>query len=388
MSTLPTRSFLTIVTTFAAGVQGRASQLIDFAVGAVLRAIGEATAGNALWLQAMNLQVALLTRFATSYGNDADSWLAQFGIITRLGSQAATGQVTFARFTAAATAPFIPNGSIVQTGDASQKFAVYGDPTNVAYSATLGGYTMPSSTSSLNVPVISITPSPNSTNNPPTPGANGNVSAGAISLIASPITGIDTVVNSAAFTNGIDQESDAAVKVRFPIAVASLSKATETAIESAVFALQVGAQVAIHEQADPNQATDFGMVTVYVDDGSGAPPSSFVTAANTAIGLVRAAGVRVGVYGASTLTAAVNMTIVSAAGFTHNVVVAQVSAAIGAFINGLGLEKTLPITALAAVAYGVAGVQEVQNGFTVNSATTDLVPGWGESIKAGVLTIS
>ena len=95
-----------------------------------------------------------------------------------------------------------------------------------------------------------------------------------------------------------------------------------------------------------------------------------------------------GVYGASALLANVTMTIVSQAGFSHPTVVGNVQTALGAFINGLGLEATLPITQLAAVAYGVAGVQEVQNGFTVNGSTADLVPGWGQSIKAGTIAVS
>ena len=57
MANLPTQSFQTIVTNAIAGIQGRASKLINFAIGSTLRAIAEGFAGVFLWFQAMVLLV-------------------------------------------------------------------------------------------------------------------------------------------------------------------------------------------------------------------------------------------------------------------------------------------------------------------------------------------
>src|SRR4051794_8882880 len=98
MATLPTRSFNTIVSNISAGIQGRVSAFLTFAIGWVFRAIAESYAGVVLWLQGLTLEVAKLTRLATSYGADADSWIADWGIMTRLQAQPATGLLTFSRF--------------------------------------------------------------------------------------------------------------------------------------------------------------------------------------------------------------------------------------------------------------------------------------------------
>jgi hypothetical protein len=389
MATLPTQSFATIVSQIVAGMQGRTRVLADFAVGSVLRAFAEAYAGVALWLQGMILKVLQVTRLATSQGIDVDSWTADYmpgapsGQILstgqaspRLPASAATGLVTFSRITAGANAIVIPVGAQLQTSDGSQQFTVYANPKNSAYSSILNGYVLPANTNAIDVSAQANTP-----------GSAGNVVAGFISQLQSSVPGIDTVSNSP-FINGKDAETDAALKARFVQYIASLREGTEGAVTFAVSSLQQGMQIAIHEQADPNQATDYGMVTVFIDDGSGAPSGTLVTAANNAVAAVRAAGVRIGVYGASPLLANVSMTVVSQAGLSHPTVVGNVQNALGSFINGLGLEATLPITQLAAVAYGVAGVQEVQNGFTVNASTADLVPGWGQSIKAGTIAVS
>lgn len=375
MASLNTKNFSQLTQAFAAGVQSRSTDLIDFSVGSILLAVAEADSAQALWLQALIIQTLAVTRAQTSQGTDLDTFVNQFGV-TRLGSSFATGLVTFSRFTAGPTAPFIPNGSLVKTSDGSQQFAVYADLTNPAYSSILGGYTLAASVPSVSVPVRALNG-----------GTQANVSAGTISLIASSLPGIDTDSNGAPFTNGVDAESDQALRARFILFFGSLSKATEAALQYAIVSLQAGVQVAFHENQDPGGAIDYGMVTVYVDDGSGAPPASLITAANAAVALVRAASVRVGVYASSVLLANYSMTLVTAAGYVHGTVVAQVVNAVSAFINSLGLENALPYSQLAAVAYSIPGVLNV-TGTLLNGATNDLTPAAGQSIKVGLAVVS
>ena len=58
-------------------------------------------------------------------------------------------------------------------------------------------------------------------------------------------------------------------------------------------------------------------------------------------------------FGPIVVTANVSMTITSATGLTHSVVVGAVGVALQNFINALPLGVGLPYTQLAAVAYGV-----------------------------------
>ena len=219
MPSLPTQSFNTIVTNTIAGIQGRASKLVNFSTGSTLRAIVEGFAGLFLWMQALVLQLLTAIRLSTSTGNDVDTFVSDFMPVIagtaspRLGSQAATGQVTFSRFTAGPSSCLIPLGATVKTSDNSQTFTVILDLTYPTYSKTLSGYVLPSSVASIVVPVQAANP-----------GFAGNIESGAISVISSAITGIDNVNNLAAFTNGADQESDAALKKRFADYILGLSR--------------------------------------------------------------------------------------------------------------------------------------------------------------------
>src|ERR1700750_2693829 len=100
---MQTYSFTQVVQNFATAVQGAAKKLLDFSTGSTLLAIGQAMAAVSLWLQGMILSLLAVTRAATSSGADLDSWFSDFGF-TRLAANAASGQVTFSRFTPTAQA--------------------------------------------------------------------------------------------------------------------------------------------------------------------------------------------------------------------------------------------------------------------------------------------
>jgi uncharacterized phage protein gp47/JayE len=374
MATLQTYTFSEIVSNIATVVQGSASALLNFTVGSVLRAIAEATAAVILWLQAIILQVLTLTRASTSVGTDLDTWMADFGL-SRLAAVAATGQVTFARFTATMQA-VVPIGTNVQSSDATQNFTVTIDPTNSAYNAGLGGYVLAANTASVNVPVQAAVA-----------GTDGNVQAAAISVITTPIQGVDTVTNAAAFTNGVNAESDAALRLRFVAYLGSLSKATDAAVGYAISTVQQGLDYTLTEDEAYDGTYQPGYFYVVVDDGTGSPPSQLLTNVSNAIEGVRGLTISFGVFAPAIETANVTMVVTSAAGYDHPTVVGNVGLALTAFINGLTLGTTLPYTQLAAVAYGVAGVTNV-SGVLLNGGTADLAATKKQVIVAGTMTVS
>ena len=95
---LSLQNFTTLVQYMAAAVEASAAQLLDLTVGSTLRAVLEANASVALWMQWLILLVLRTTRAATSNGADLDSWMADFSL-SRLPAVAATGTVIFSRFT-------------------------------------------------------------------------------------------------------------------------------------------------------------------------------------------------------------------------------------------------------------------------------------------------
>ena len=199
---LQLQDFTTLVRNMAASVQGSAAALIDVTVGSITRALLEANASIALWLQWLIVLVLGQTRAATSNGPDLDSWIADFSL-ARLPAQAAATTAVFSRITPGLVAS-IPVGTQVKTADGTETFAVVADPANPAYVAATASYTLAAAVSSIALTVRAITP-----------GSAGNVQAGLISMLATAIPGIDTVTNPLQAQGGLDAEPDAALRARF-----------------------------------------------------------------------------------------------------------------------------------------------------------------------------
>ena len=374
MSALTTQDMVTLVRNQVTAIQGAAKQLIDFTIGSVLRSIVESNASVTLWLQGLILQLLATTRAATSSGTDLDSFVADFGL-TRLIAFAASGQATFARFSATSQA-IIPVGALVQSQDGTEQFAVTLDTTNPAYSATLNGYVIAANVPSLNLIVQASTA-----------GAAGNVLAGSINTVVTPISGVDTVTNVSAFTNGADPETDAALRTRFVSFIASLSKATKAAIGNAIQSVQQGLSYTLTENQDYGGGTHVGYFYVVIDDGTGSPPAPLLSSVNNAIDAVRPTAVTFGVFAPIVETATVSMSIATAAGYLHATITGIVKTAIQNYINTLPLGQLLPFTKLAQIAYeaspGVTNVSAV----TLNGGGVDLAATAQQVIKAGTVTV-
>ena len=111
------KSFSQVVQDMGAALQGSASALVDVSVGSVVRAIFEANAGIALWIQWLVLQVLSMTRASTSVGADLDTWMADFGLV-RLPATPASGTATFSRYALGLPA-LVPVGTQLKTADGS-----------------------------------------------------------------------------------------------------------------------------------------------------------------------------------------------------------------------------------------------------------------------------
>jgi hypothetical protein len=379
-----TQSFTQILTGFATTVQGAASTLVNFVIGSVLRAIGEGTAWVALWLQGLILSAIALTRAATSNGADLDTWFAQYGF-TRLAPTAASGQVTFSRFTTTQQA-VVPVGSIVQTGDGSQQYQVVVDTTNAAYSATLGGFVIAAGSASVTCSVVSITAGSNSLS---LPDSSGNVSAGAISALYQSIPFVDTVTNALAFVNGVNAETDAAARIRFVGYLASLARATKAAIGAAITALGANFTYSITENQTKAGVTQMGYFFVVVDDGTGAPGSTVLSAVYNAVDAVRPFTSTFGVFAPTVVNATVVMTLkTTSTGVDHATTCSLVQTALLSYINTLPLGATLPYFKLGQIAIDASSDVLSVLTLTVNGATVDLSATNQQVIKSSSVSVS
>ena len=368
MPTLPTQSFSQIVQNTAAGIQGRANQLLNFSIGSVFRAIAEGFAGVFLWFQALVLQLLTAIRLNTSTGLDVDTFTADFMPLVpgttspRLGAQAATGQVVFSRFSASPSELVIPVGATVQTADGSQSYAVIGDPTYSTYNPFFQGYYLQPNLASIVVPVAAVVP-----------GSAGNVGAGTITQMTSTFIGFDQVNNPAAFTNGADFESDAALKNRFAAYILGLSRGDLYGVEAAIEGIGVTVEYQIVEDYNLDGSWRPGYFFVVADDGSGAPPITFLQNVANAVNAVRPLGTQAGVFSPTIIWASVSMIITTAPNFDHPTVAGEVSETVALNINELGLGNSLPWSQIAAWAYSVTGVTSVSavllNGISGDAAT-------------------
>lgn len=371
---LQTQDFVTLVRNQVTAIQGYASPLVDTRVGSILRAIVEANAAVVIWLQSLIVQVLAITRAATSSGTDLDSWVADFGV-ARLAATFATGQVTFSRFTATQQV-VVPIGATVQTGDGSQQYSVVADATNPAYNGTLGGYVMAAGTASVTVPVVALFA-----------GSAGNAISGAVSTITGAIAGVDTVTNSAGFINGADAESDAALRTRFIAYGRSLSKATKDAVGYAITSLQQGVTYSLVENEAYGGTLQMGYFYAVVDDGTGAPTSTFLSTVSNAIDAVRPLCSSFGVFGPVVVNATVAMTVTIGPGYDAAATRTLVSNAVKSYVNSLSLGQPLRYSRLAQIAYDASpGVTNV-TGVSLNGGTADLTATAKQVIKLLSVTV-
>ena len=375
-----------MLATAAAAAQAACAQLLDLSIGSPARAI--LSASSALWdvQQANVYRLLKVSRLATSSGPDVDSFILDWGGPSREPATYANGAVTLARFSPTASTT-VPVGATVRTGDGSQTYGITADPTNACWSASVvpsGGYVLPAGVASVTVPIQALTA-----------GSAGNIIVGAISLTGTDMPGVDTVTNAAAIVDGADQESDAAYKIRFVGYIASLSKATVAACLAAVSSVQQGLSCTLRENSDEQGNFLPGHFVVTVDDGSGSPPPSLLSAVYAAVDLVRAATVTFSVQPPSVVHVSVELTITVGAGGVKINLVGPVGSAVTSYINALASGGTLSMTRIAAAAYGVDPTITNVSGIVVNviggaaaTYTTDFVLPAATVVKAAAVTVS
>jgi len=371
---LSLRTFSSLVQGMAATVQASASQLLDLTVGSTLRSILEASASVALWMQWLILLVLQMTRAATSSGSDLDSWMADFSL-TRLPASPASGVVTFSRYNSGATA-LLPPGTLVRTIDGSQTFAVTTDSDLAGWNQLLSGYLLGVGVPSLDVPVVAQTP-----------GSCGNVQANTITVLATALAGVDSVTNSAAFTNGVDAESDAAFRLRFQSFFASRSRATVASVEYAISSVQQGLNYTIQENQNPTGQPQLGNFVVVIDDGSGFPSTGLLAQVQQAIEGVRPVGSNFAVFPPSVIQVNVSLTIVTIDSSDVVLVTPQIVSSIQNYVNSLPVGAPLPASRIVQIVYaagsGISNVTDV----LLNGQTSDVIVPASSVVKAGTIVV-
>ncbi len=368
---LPLQSFNALIGQMAAGVQEAATQLIDLSIGSVLRALLEASASVALWMQWLILQVLTMTRAATSTGPDLDTWMADFSL-TRLPGAASTGTVIFSRYNAG-IATTIPVGAVVQTSDGSESFTVVASPGYPNWNGSTG-YTLAASAASVAAPVQALLV-----------GAAGNIQAGTIAILTTAIPAVDMVSNTQAFAGGGDAETDAALRSRFQLYINSRSLATMGAVLFAIASVPGVVRYKVFENEDAGGNSVPGNFAVTMDDGTGFPSAALLSAVQASVETVRPIGSIFSVLGPIVINVAISLTLETSNQGTLGAIEAAAQASISGWIAGLPIGGVLAISKIDALAHAVdPSVISVSN-VTINGIAADLTaPPTGVLIASSV----
>jgi uncharacterized phage protein gp47/JayE len=370
---LQLKGFSQLIQDMGAALQSSASSLIDVSVGSVVRALFEANASVVLWLQWLVLQVLSSTRASTSNGPDLDSWMLDFGV-TRLPAVPSTGIVRFSRFDSGISAT-IPAGTLAKTTDGSLSFSVSEDQTISTWQSNVSAYVLPSGVVSVDLPVVCMAS-----------GSVGNVLAGTITVIATSLPGVDQVNNAAPLSDGADAESDQAFRNRFHSYLASRSRATLAAVESAVANVQQGLNFLIEENTAPGGTYRAGSFLVIIDDGSGYPSSDLLSTIATAVDTVRPIGTVFAILPPQVLTVNVSLTAALTSSATTSIV-PSIQNYITLYLNSLPIGASASLTRVAQNAYlAGAGIRNI-TGIQLNGLSSDVAAPPRTVVKCGQVVV-
>jgi len=360
--------------------------------GSIMLAIVEAAAGMFLWLQWQAVILLGISRLATSNGADVDSFCDGDFDCPRLQGSAASGQVTFARYSTA-NAAIIPVGTPVKTIDGTQSFTVIADSSNAAWQAPnssypLGSFLIPAGTASINCTVQSAVV-----------GTAGNVLAGTIGLISSTINFVDTVTNAEDFTNGLTAETDTAYKARFGLYLIGLNKSTAMAVQSAILAISQNLTCAILNNVQTiGGAFAASYFVVAVDDGSGDTPSGTLNACAAAVAETQGLGAMGYVVQATVVEATVVLTITCASAALKTTAQPIVQAAIAAYIGSLPVASVpaggapangfLSYGKILQLAFNASSSVLDVSAVTLNGGTSDIGGSPGTVVRVASITVN
>lgn len=366
---LSLQTFQQLLQRMSASVQSSTSQLVDLSVGSILRSILEANASIGLWFQWLIVQTLRMTRAATSNGSDLDSWMADF-MLLRQPATPARGLATFSRLLT--TLPLtIPVGTVVKTASGGIPFLVDTDTTSATWNASINGYIVPAGISSVDLPIVAQNA-----------GSFGNVIAGAITVVATAVPGLDFVSNASALSGGADAESDNRFRERFQAYINSRSRATADAVAYALTSLQQSIRFVQFENTDTSGAFLPGHFLVVVDDGSGQPSAALLSNAYAAIDNVRPIGSIFSVQPPIVVPVSIAISLAPGGAPLSSGTLTQVAQAVTNYVGRLSIGPTLSMTRIVEIAYRAGQFSNNIESVTMNGTASDLT-----CPKTGVLIV-
>ena len=212
--------------------------------------------------------------------------------------------------------------------------------------------------------------------------------AGSLNQLSTAIPGVDSVNNALALQGGTDAESDIMFRYRFQLYINSRSRATLTAVSFAVSSVQPGLKFVVVENQDVDGQAHVGNFVVTVDDGSGAPPGSLLAAIYSAVDAVRPVGTTFAVLPPQVVPAAVVLTLQIQPGSNATAISSAVTSQITAWVQGLSIGASLPVSRIAGLAYATDPAVANVTLISINGGPYDLVPPANGVVRLATLVVN
>ena len=221
-------------------------------------------------------------------------------------------------------------------------------------------------------------------------GTVGNVAAGTIIVLKTSVSGIDSVANTNAFSNGSAVETEAERQTRFQKYIKVLARGTGGALEYAALktALYDDDENVTEQVTEALEATvsasvapnaPGGFTNLFIYNGSGGASEDLVAEVQqavdgytesdgTKVAGYKAAGVTVSVFSALEVLVDVSITIELEAGYVLSDVSATIQSSIESYLSGLAIGDTMVFNELVHLVMAVDGVYNV----TFTTPTADI----------------
>ena len=286
--------------------------------------------------------------------------MADFSL-SRLPAVTSSGIATFSRFSGTATV-FVAAGTVVKTQDGSVSFAVTVDLSNPAWQPSLSAYSLSPGVMSLDLPIAALIS-----------GQAGDVLANTITVLASPVSGIDTINNAAPTTGGEDPESDAAFRIRFANFFAARSRATLDAVGYAISLVGTNLSYVILENTDAAGSFYLGNMLIIVDDGSGSLSDSLFNSLSLAIQAVRPLGTTFSIQPPQIVQVQVSLSVQLPTSLSATTTQSLLQATIETYIINLPIGSALSLTRISLLAYQTESQIINVSNVTLNGQAADLI---------------
>ena len=197
-------------------------------------------------------------------------------------------------------------------------------------------------------------------------GSQSNVTFGTIVNCQSKPAGIDEVINYESTSGGTDNETDDELRNRVPLFLSSLSKGTKDALKAAALSIDGVKNANIIEPDPPN-----GIVTVFIDDGSGTSTVDLIRAVKDKIngttnGVennleagIRSAGIAVNVTSPTVKQITINATVTLNIGYDTEIVKNEIITNVGQWLNSHATGKNVLRADLIRIIKEVNGVYNI-----------------------------